>query len=86
MRSGQLVHSSGATATVTVKATGDGLTYKWYFKNKGDSQFSLTNSFTGNTYSVAMDATRDGRQVYCVVKDKYGNSVDTNVVTLTMLK
>ena len=86
MRSGQLVHSSGATATVTVKATGDGLTYKWYFKNKGDSQFSLTNSFTGNTYSVAKDATRDGRQVYCVVKDKYGNSVDTNVVTLTMLK
>ena len=84
MRSGQLVHSSGATATVTVKATGDGLTYKWYFKNKGDSQFSLTNSFTGNTYSVAMDATRDGRQIYCVVKDKYGNAVKTNVVTLTM--
>ena len=84
MRSGQLVHSSGATAAVTVKATGDGLKYEWYYKNKGATTFSKTTSFTGNTYSVAMDATRDGRQIYCVVKDKYGNAVKTNVVTLSM--
>jgi hypothetical protein len=76
--------AKGATATVKVGVSGDGLTYKWYFKNKGASAFSLTTSFTGNTYSVAMDPSRSGRQVYCVVSDKYGNSVKTNTVTLNM--
>ena len=76
--------ASGTTAKVSFTATGDGLTYTWYFKNKGASSFSKTDSFTSNTYSVKMDSSRDGRQVYCVVKDKYGNSVKTNTVTLTM--
>ena len=78
--------ASGDTAKVTVKATGDGLTYKWYFKDVGSSKFSLTTSFTGNSYSIAMDSSRDGRQVYCVVTDKYGNSVTSNTVTLSMAK
>ena len=74
----------GATATVKVGASGDGLTYKWYYKNKDASDFSLTTSFTGNTYSVAMDASRNGRQVYCVVTDKYGVSVKSSTATLYM--
>ena len=76
--------AKGEMANVSFTATGDGLTYTWYFKNKGVSYFSKTNSFTSNSYSVAMDATRDGRQIYCVVKDKYGNCVETDVVTLIM--
>ncbi len=75
---------NGATAKVTFTATGEGLTYKWYFKNKGDSKFSLTTTFTGNTYSAQMNSTRAGRQVYCVITDKYGNKVQTNTVTLGM--
>ena len=74
----------GATAKVTIAATGDGLSYTWYFKNPGATKFSKTSSFTGKTYSVAMDASRDGRQVYCVVKDKYGSTVQTNTATLSM--
>ena len=76
--------AKGEMANVSFTATGDGLTYTWYFKNKGVSYFSKTNSFTSNSYSVAMDTTRDGRQIYCVVKDKYGNCVETDVVTLIM--
>ncbi len=75
---------SGKVARVTVNATGDGLTYQWYFKNKGDSKFSLTNSYKSNTYSLEMNGTRAGRQVYCVITDKYGNEVKTNTVTLGM--
>ena len=74
----------GVTAKVTLTASGDGLTYTWYFKNKSDSSFAKTTSFTGNTYSVAMNAARNGRQIYCVVKDKYGNKVQSDTVTLTM--
>ena len=78
------VAKSGKKATVTLEATGDGLTYTWYFKNPGSSKFSKTSTFTGNTYSVTMDASRNGRQVYCVITDKYGNSVTTDIATLYM--
>ena len=75
--------AEGKTAKVTVKATGDGLTYRWYFKNAGASKFSYTSSFKSNTYSVTMSDSRSGRQVYCVISDKYGNEVRTNTVTLS---
>ena len=45
--------AEGQKATVTVGATGDGLTYTWYYLNKGASSYLKTTSFTGNTYSVA---------------------------------
>ena len=75
---------NGETAKVTVKATGNGLTYKWYFKDAGASSYTYTSSFTGNTYSVKMNADRDGRRVLCKVYDQYGNMVQTNSATLNM--
>ncbi len=72
------------TAKVTVNAKGDGLTYKWYFKDKGASRFSLTTSYTGKTYSVKMTESRNGCQVYCVVTDKYGAKRQTNPATLSI--
>ena len=78
------VAAKGEKATVTIKATGEGLTYTWYYMNKGESKYSKTNSFKGNTYSVVMDASRAGRKVKCIVKDKYGNSVTTAAATLIM--
>jgi Pyruvate/2-oxoacid:ferredoxin oxidoreductase gamma subunit len=76
--------ANGSTAKVTVKASGDGLTYKWYFKDKGATAFKHTATFTGNSYYTQMNADRAGRQIYCVVTDKYGNSAKTNTVTLGM--
>ena len=73
---------SGNTACVRVIATGLGLKYKWYYADAGSSKFTYTSSFTGNTYSVAMNSARNGRRVYCVVSDKYGNSVKSNTVVL----
>ena len=76
----------GKTASVTARAEGDGLKYAWYYKNKGASKFTKTTSVTGKTYSVAMDKSRDGRQVYCVITDKYGVSRKTATTTLTVKK
>ena len=76
--------SNGYTATVSFYASGDGLTYKWYYKNPGESKFTYTSSFTSNYYSVTMNAARDGRQLYCVVTDRYGNTAKTNTVTISM--
>ena len=75
----------GETASVTVVAEGEDLTYQWYFKNKQDTGFGVSSIKTA-TYSATMDNLRDGRQIYCVITDKSGNSVQTDTVTLTMLK
>ena len=76
--------AEGEIASISVSATGEGLTYTWYYKNKGASSFRKTTTFTGNFYGVDMSPSRSGRQVYCVIKDKYGNSVKTDTVTLSM--
>lgn len=75
--------AKGETATVMVEAVGDGLTYTWYFKNPGKKTFSKSSVKTA-TYATKMTAASKERQVYCVVKDKYGNTVRTNTVTLRM--
>lgn len=74
--------ANGQMATVSVQATGDGLTYAWYYSYNG--KFYKTDAFTGNTYSVAMNASRAGRQIYCIVTDMYGNQMQSNVVTINM--
>lgn len=78
------VAAKGKTVNVTVKAVGDELKYEWYFKNAVASEFAKTTSFSGPTYTVEMNASRHGRQIYCVITDKYGNSVQTETVTLSM--
>ena len=75
--------AEGEIAKVKVKAVGDELTYQWYIKNAGSSKFSKS-SVTSATYSCKMSDKADGRQVYCVVTDKYGKTVTSNTVTLTM--
>ena len=74
--------ASGETAKATVTVTGDGLTYTWYVKDTGSTVF-VKSSLKGATYSFAMTEAKSGRQVYCVITDAYGNSVKTDIVTLT---
>ena len=70
-------------ATVSVKASGDGIKYQWYYKNPGSSSFKKS-SIIEATASVTMTKARDGRQMYCVVTDKYGNTAKSNTVTLSI--
>lgn len=78
----------GEDAVVTFEAKGDGLTYQWFYKNPGNKKFyeSGTQFVNENTYSVPMYAWRDGQEVYCIVKDIYGNQVQTDIVTLSLKK
>ena len=72
------------TAKVTVKATGDGLKYQWYYAAKGSSSFKKLSGATKATYSVKMSSKVNGRKVYCMITDKYGISVKTSTVTLSI--
>lgn len=71
----------GEMFNVEVLAQGDGLTYQWYFCNEGDSKWRKS-SVRDNTYDDVMTMTRAGRQIYCVITDAWGNTVQTDVVTL----
>ena len=73
----------GENATVTVEAQGDGLTYAWYYRNAGVSKFTKSSTTT-NVYSMEMNATRDGREIYCVITDQYGAQVTSNTVSINM--
>lgn len=65
-----------------VIAEGDGLKYQWYFKNKKSEEFHKS-SVRDNSYDDVMTKERNGRQIYCVVTDGWGNSLKTDTVTLT---
>ena len=75
--------SLGEYAKTSVGVFGDGVEYTWYYKNPGSSKFSKS-TLSGPTYSIKMTEARDGRQVYCVVKDAYGKSLTTDTVILGM--
>ena len=73
----------GKTFSVEARATGDGLKYQWYLKSKSGKTFSKS-SITAKTYTVKASASVDGRQIYCVITDKYGTSRKTATTTLTV--
>ena len=74
----------GQPVTVSLKATGEGLTYQWYFKKKGQTAFSAWNGHTKAAETCTPNATWDGIQLYCLVKDSAGNSVKSNTITVTV--
>ena len=69
----------------TVEAKGEGLKYKWYFRNAG-SDIWYTSGVRDNTYDDVMTTARAGREVYCVITDQYGNQVQTEAVTIYLEK
>ena len=75
--------TEGSTLTVSLKATGSGLTYQWYFKKKTQTSFSSWNGHTNAKETCVPNATWDGIQLYCMVKDGAGNFVKSDVITIT---
>ena len=69
-------------ATVRIIVEGEGLTYKWYYKDAGSSKYRVAKTFTSDTYSVSMTQDTSGRKVYCIVTDKSGNRVKSSTVSL----
>ena len=74
--------NKGETATFTVAAVGQNLSYRWYYHPAGKTNW-IDTGVTANTYSIAMSDVRNGRAIYCKVTDGAGNSVDSNVVTMS---
>ena len=75
--------AKGSTLTISVKATGSGLTYQWYFKKKTQTSFNVWNGHTNAKETCVPNDTWDGIQLYCLVKDAKGNSVKSDTATIT---
>ena len=72
---------NGSKAKITVKAVGDGLTYQWYYKDPGSSKYKKSSNAKA-TCTAEMKSSRNGRKVYCIVEDKYGNAVKSKTVSM----
>ena len=73
----------GQKFSISPKVEGEGLTYQWYVKEAGAKAFKVS-SIKGSAYALTMQKYMIGRQVYCVITDKYGNSMTTDVATISL--
>ena len=75
----------GETATFTVKASGNGLKYQWQtLKNGAWTNCSINDGAKTSTLSLEMKKSRNASMYQCVITDKYGDTVTTNIVTLNV--
>ncbi len=73
----------GSRAYFSLKAQGEDLSYQWYVKNPGAEEFSKSK-VTSPSYSVVLTEAKSGRQIYCIVTDAMGNTVQSDTVTMTI--
>ena len=71
----------GKSYTFICGVAGEGLSYTWYYKFPGDSGFTKS-SITTASYTNTARQSGSGMQMYCVVKDKYGNTKTSRTATL----
>lgn len=69
----------------SITATGEGLTYQWYYSKDGGNVWSrsgMTGALT-DTLSVKLTSSRNGQMYRCVVKDANGNTVTSDTVVIS---
>ena len=76
--------SVGETITLSVKAQGSGLKYQWYFKKAGQTSWNVWKSHTHSSETVAPNASWNGIKLYCLITDSAGDTVKSDVVTVTV--
>ena len=77
------------TASFSVTATGDGLTYQWQQSSRSlarSTNWVNIDGATLPTYQVTAKPELDGTQYRCIVTDKYGNILISDAATLTVLE
>lgn len=74
----------GATATFTVTATGENVTYQWQIDRNDGNGFVNLNGATSASYTTSVvDLDCDGFKYQCIITNE-GGSVTTTPVTLTV--
>ena len=71
---------------MTVGATGNGLTYQWYYSDDAGAAWKVSGSpgFATATLKPILRAYRDGYQFYCVVTDIFGNTAQSDTASMVV--
>ena len=75
---------SGDSVTFSVRASGSGLRYQWYFRKAGAEGWTLWNGHTGASTSAVANESWDGMKVMCRITDSAGKTADSAAATVTM--
>ena len=77
---------SGKIASFSVKATGSGLKYQWYYKKSGASGWTLWKEHNEWKTSAKANDTWNGMQVRCKITNSNGTVLYSNAATITIAK
>ena len=80
-----LTASPGDTVSFSVKASGTGLSYQWYYKKPGDAGWTKWAGRTAAAVSETADAGWKGMQVRCVVTDSSGSTAESETAYVTLV-
>ncbi|MCR5557056.1 MAG: hypothetical protein K6F75_05800 [Butyrivibrio sp.] len=71
-------------AIISVKAEGTSLKYTWYYCKTNGTTWSkcFFNGYKTNTISFPIKSYQYGYKFYCVVEDKLGNKVESDIATI----
>ena len=72
----------GTIVKISVKAEGEGLSYQWQWSDDGWKWTDSTNRKASG--SVRIRTENDGRKYRCVITDRYGTSMVSDALTITM--
>ena len=75
---------AGSSATFTVKATGSGLQYQWYYMKSNATTWSVWKGRITASTTATANSTWNGMKVYCKVTDSAGNSVNSDAAIITI--
>ena len=74
----------GETATFTVEAAGEGLSYQWQIKAGKGGWDDITDANTSSYTTTAVVPNCNGFEYRCVVSNRAGRSVNSDSATLTV--
>ena len=76
---------AGHKAAFSVKATGNGLKYQWYYKKKGATDWSVWKIYTTASIEPPSNSTWNGMQVRCKITDAYGCTATSSAASVTLI-
>ena len=77
--------ANGETVTFSVNAQGDSLKYQWYASVDGVNwDKSYLGGYNTDTFSFTVNASRAAKMYKCVITDVAGNTVESDVVSVTI--
>ena len=75
---------AGNHVTFTVKANGVGLTYQWQYRKSGQTSRNMWEARTTASTTATSNASWDGMQVRCLVRDSTGKTVTSKAADITI--